>query len=56
MKSNRGMVLFETVLALFLLSGVLFAWHVRIARGWRERLSAWEGRRLRYDGEVLWKP
>lgn len=54
--TKKGSVLFETVLAVFLLSGVLYVWHVRIIGGWQARLDAWEGERLRYDGDILWKP
>lgn len=54
--SRKGSVLFETVLSVFLLAGVLYGWHCEIVKHWQARLNLREGERLRYDGDVLWKP
>jgi hypothetical protein len=57
MRLNRkGSVLFEAALGVCLLTAVLYRGHLEVVKRWKLRLRALETERLRYDGEILWKP
>ena len=56
MSGRKGSVLFETALGICLLTAVLYRGHCEVVKRWQARLNVLEGERLRFDGEILWKP
>ena len=50
------MVLYETLWLVTLLMVLIATAHVTVVKIWNRRLELLQQKRLRYDGEVIWKP